>query len=628
MRLEDSRPGRLRIGVVGAGRVGAVLGSSLGRAGHEIIGASAVSQASHDRIEALLPGVAIREIDEIVAGADLVLVTVPDDVLGELVSGLAELGHFAPGQIVAHTAGRFGTSVLGPAANAGALPLALHPAMTFTGTSLDLDRLMDCPIAVTAAPTVLPIGQALAVEIGGEPVVLEEENRALYHAALSHGANHLLTLVTQATRLLARAGIDDTGSYLHPLLAAALDGALRDGEAALTGPVARGDAGAVADHLAELQAAAVAAPELIDIAASYRELARATTQRALATNRLTEARAAALLSEIAPSTKAPMPDATSQDTTTPLGAEVGAADEAVEHSITEPLLVETREELAAALEDDAGRRGVVMTMGALHEGHLDLVKAARQDADQVVVTIFVNPLQFGAGEDFTTYPRDLATDLVRLAEVGADIVFAPAEEIIYPTGQPDLRIDPGPKGEIIEGAMRPGHFAGALTVVAKLLHLTKPDAAFFGQKDAQQLALVRAMVNDLDFGVEIVAVPTRRDADGLALSSRNVYLSGSERQAALALPRALEAARNTATGGATAVLEAAGDVLSGEDNVAVDYLLLVDPITLEELPARATGAALLLIAAHIGPTHLLDNTELQLGGAGRHCEEETEEGSS
>ncbi len=194
-----------------------------------------------------------------------------------------------------------------------------------------------------------------------------------------------------------------------------------------------------------------------------------------------------------------------------------------------------------------GRRAVVMTMGALHDGHASLIRAARRDAGpdgEVVVTVFVNPLQFGAGEDLDRYPRTLEADVKIAEQAGADAVFAPSVDEVYPGGEPQVRVGAGPMGTVLEGATRPGHFDGMLTVVAKLLHLTVPDVALFGQKDAQQLALIRRMVRDLNFPVEIVGVPTIREDDGLALSSRNRYLSPDERRTALALSRALFAGRD------------------------------------------------------------------------------------
>jgi pantoate--beta-alanine ligase len=281
-------------------------------------------------------------------------------------------------------------------------------------------------------------------------------------------------------------------------------------------------------------------------------------------------------------------------------------------------VVGTRAELAAALTPR--RRAVVMTMGALHEGHLSLVRAARQLADEVVVTIFVNPLQFGPTEDLARYPRDLEGDVALLAGAGADLVFAPTVDEVY-RAEPVVTVRAGRVGEVLEGEHRPGHMDGVLTVVLKLLHLVRPDVALFGQKDAQQLVAVRRMVADLDVGVEVVGVPIVRDADGLALSSRNAYLSAGERASALALSRSLAAARAAAASGAdaAAVLAAARAILDAEPGIDVDYAALVDPVGLA--PA-ADGPALLLLAARVGTTRLIDNTELVLGArAGARDEE-------
>jgi predicted short-subunit dehydrogenase-like oxidoreductase (DUF2520 family) len=291
---EGTRPGRLGVGVVGAGRVGSVLGSALRAAGHAVVGVSAVSQASRDRADALLPGVPVLDVRDVVERAELVVLAVPDDALPELVAGLATTRAWQPGQLVVHTCGRYGWRVLQPAVSAGAIPLALHPAMTFTGTSVDLVRLSDCCFGVTAPGPVLPIAQALVVEMGAEPVVVAEEMRPLYHAALAHGANHLSTLVTQALDLLAAADVQLGPRVLGPLLSAALDNALRHGDAALTGPVSRGDAGTVAAHLAALEGSGVE-----DAPATYRALARTTADRALASGRLRADVAAALLGALA-----------------------------------------------------------------------------------------------------------------------------------------------------------------------------------------------------------------------------------------------------------------------------------------------------------------------------------------
>ncbi|MFD5369104.1 pantoate--beta-alanine ligase [Streptomyces sp. NPDC127103] len=328
-------------------------------------------------------------------------------------------------------------------------------------------------------------------------------------------------------------------------------------------------------------------------------------------------------------------------------------------------LLRTADDLrdAAARFGAPGRNAVVMTMGALHEGHASLVRAARErvgDQGFVVVTVFVNPLQFGAGEDLDRYPRTLEADLEVAFGAGASAVFAPSVDEVYPGGEPQVRITAGPMGELLEGASRPGHFDGMLTVVAKLLHLTAPDLAFFGQKDAQQLALIRRMARDLNFPVEIVGVPTVRETDGLALSSRNRYLSADERRTALALSGALFAARDrlaaqealraraaalpgtqdraaalsrlgearaaadahavaqAAEGcGAGAVRAAARTVLDdasrAEPPLVLDYLALVDPADFTEVADDHDGEAILAVAARVGATRLIDNVPLLLG---------------
>ncbi|MDQ6715773.1 MAG: DUF2520 domain-containing protein [Actinomycetota bacterium] len=284
----SSQPARFTVGVVGAGRVGAVIGAALHRAGHRVVGVSAVSEASLERARALLPGIPVLEVPDVVAAADLVLLAVPDDALRGLVGGLAATGAFRPGQVVIHTSGRHGVAVFEDAAGSDILPLAIHPAMTFTGTSVDLDRLTDCCFGVTTLKELRPLGEALVIEMGGEPVWVEEEDRPLYHAALAHGANHLVTLVAQAMELLEDAGVDRPGRVLAPLLSAALDNVLRSGDQALTGPVSRGDAGTLADHLSEL----AAVPE---IRSTYVCLARATVQRAVEHGRLRPALADSVL---------------------------------------------------------------------------------------------------------------------------------------------------------------------------------------------------------------------------------------------------------------------------------------------------------------------------------------------
>ena len=279
-------------------------------------------------------------------------------------------------------------------------------------------------------------------------------------------------------------------------------------------------------------------------------------------------------------------------------------------------VVHTRADLEAARAGRFGDTAVVMTMGALHDGHLALIQAARQAAKTVIVTIFVNPLQFGPTEDFSRYPRTLDEDVKLCEAADVDVVFAPSVEEVYPGGTPMVMVDPGPTGELLEGASRPGHFAGMLTVVNKLLNLTAPDIAFFGHKDAQQLALIRRMVLDFNLPVEIVGVQTVREPDGLALSSRNRYLSAAERQTALALSRALAEGATQST--APAIRAAARAVLDeaarAEPPLALDYLALVEPGNFHEVPYDYTGSAILVLAARVGTTRLIDNTGLTITG--------------
>jgi len=281
-------------------------------------------------------------------------------------------------------------------------------------------------------------------------------------------------------------------------------------------------------------------------------------------------------------------------------------------------VVRTRDELVAAIGPAAGRVAVVMTMGALHSGHEALIRSARARADQVIVTIFVNPLQFGPNEDFDRYPRTLDADLKVCRAAGARLVFAPAAAEMYPSGEPMVRVSPGPLGEELEGASRPGFFHGVLTVVLKLLNLVRPDVAYFGEKDYQQLVLIRRMVQDLNLPVEVIGVPTVREADGLALSSRNRYLTGAERQAALALFAALRVGADAAERGLGAEAAVAAAQRAFADGTAaakakLDYLVLTD----RDLgPAPAAGPGRLLIAAWVGTTRLIDNTPVHLAASG------------
>ena len=300
-------------------------------------------------------------------------------------------------------------------------------------------------------------------------------------------------------------------------------------------------------------------------------------------------------------------------------------------AVLRPLVARTRAELRDVRADLAAPVVLVPTMGALHSGHRALLRAARAAAGpggSVIVSIFVNPLQFRPGEDLDRYPRTLDDDLAMCAQEGVRAVFAPSAAEMYPGGPPQVTVDPGPAGQVFEGEFRPGFFGGVLTVVLKLFHLVRPDVAVFGEKDAQQLALVRRLVADTDLGLAIEAVPIVRDPDGLATSSRNRYLSAADRQLALTLPRALRAgqARAAATGaahgaagaahgaagaahGAAAALAAAQEVLRGAPALAVDYVAVVDPGTFG--PA-GPGPALIVAAATAGGTRLIDNVPVVL----------------
>jgi pantoate--beta-alanine ligase len=289
-------------------------------------------------------------------------------------------------------------------------------------------------------------------------------------------------------------------------------------------------------------------------------------------------------------------------------------------ALRRPVVVTTRDELGSALFETRARGGrvaLVPTMGALHAGHAELVASARRNVtadDAVVVSIFVNPLQFAPGEDLDRYPRTFDADLEVCAEQGADLVFAPSGEEVYPGGDPQVTVEPGPLGVELEGASRPGHFRGVLTVVAKLFGLVRPDIAVFGQKDYQQLVLIRRMVDDLCMGVDVVGADTVREPNGLALSSRNDYLSHEERMVAGVLSAALRAGAAVGPRGKDAVLSAAHAVLASQFGVQLDYLALRDP-ALQAAPE--SGDARLLVAAKVGTTRLIDNLALHLGSGAR-----------
>lgn len=274
----------------------------------------------------------------------------------------------------------------------------------------------------------------------------------------------------------------------------------------------------------------------------------------------------------------------------------------------EPLIVRTREELRAAT---SGTVALVPTMGALHAGHLSLMEHVRPLADTVVTSIFLNPTQFAPGEDFDQYPRTFDADVRKCATVGVDVIFAPTVEVMYPAGlDGTVRVDPGPLGRILEGEHRPVMFQGVLTVVAKLFGLVRPDIAIFGEKDYQQLTLIRLMAEELCLGVEVLGGDTVREDDGLAMSSRNAYLEREERALAASIAAALRAGIDAAGGGEAAALEAARAVLTAH-GIQPDYLVVTDPDLGEARPGQD---ARMLVAARVGSTRLLDNVAVRLGG--------------
>lgn len=293
---QDDAP-RLGIGIIGCGRVGASIGAAWRQAGHAIIGVSATSTASLERAEDMLPGVPVLDPDAITERAELVLIAVPDDEIAPLVTGLANLGRIHAGQILVHCSGRYGTDVLEAGTRLGALPIALHPSLTFTGTEVDLSRLRQATIAVTAPAPIRPVGGALVVELGAEPIDIAEADRPLYHAAITHASNHSITILAEAMELLAEAGVADPSAVLHALVDASVANTMQNGPKALTGPISRGDVGTIEAHLAALSEFSLSRSNPA-VRNSYIALARSTAAKALAMGRITEAQAQQILSAL------------------------------------------------------------------------------------------------------------------------------------------------------------------------------------------------------------------------------------------------------------------------------------------------------------------------------------------
>lgn len=566
----------LDVGVIGMGHVGPAIASAMRASGATIVGVSARSEEAQDRAEAMLPGVEIMDPVDVARKAQVLFLAVPDAQIEKLTNELVDAGAIRPGTVLAHLCGALGTKPLERAARKGAITVALHPVMTFSGTSLDVLRLLGCPTAYTCSPVAEPVALALIQQLGGDPFALAEEDRSLYHAGLAHTANHLVTLIAQGMQILGAAGIDEPEGVAGPLAKVAVARALEEGMSGLTGPVARGDMATVDKHLEALDSGA----DLAAVARTYRAMVQATK--------------AALH-----------------------GDEGG------------PQVVHSRRDLQIALAADPRPTGLVMTMGALHEGHLELVRSIKTPFNKVVVTIFVNPEQFGPGEDYDKYPRTLQADVEALEQVGADIVYAPSVEEVYPN-PPVVHIEPGPAGRVLEGYLRPGHFQGVLQVVGKVMNLVRPDTAVFGQKDAQQFVNISQMVSDLDMPVRLVEAPIVRGEGGLALSSRNAYLSRTERHFAKALYRSLrigaQAARDRKT--PEEIVDVVTQKLLGSPAVKLQYVALADTKTFDVFalwtpdgdrlgvedytPVSTRRTAYLLVAAKVGPARLIDNVIVEV----------------
>ncbi|HEX5619658.1 MAG TPA: pantoate--beta-alanine ligase [Solirubrobacteraceae bacterium] len=515
--------------------------------------AAALTAAGHAVLGPLGRGADARD-------ASAVLLCVPD---GEIADAAAAL---TPGPLVGHCSGATGLDVLAPHE-----AFSLHPLMTVP-TGADPARFAGAGCAIDGTtPRALAAAEALATALRMRPTRVADEDRTAYHAAASIASNFLVTIEGAAERLAATAGVDR--ELLAPLVRAAVeDWAARGAEQALTGPIARGDDATVAR---QRDAIAQRTPDLLPL---FDALVAATRDLAGAPSR--ELRTEPPRERLA-------------------GRDAGAMK-------TLRTVAEMREYVAHSRE--AGRTiALVPTMGAFHAGHHALMRAAREAADEVVVWLFVNPTQFNEQSDLAAYPRDEAKDAAEAAALGVDVLFAPGLEEVYPRGfATTVHVDG--LSDVLEGAVRGvSHFTGVCTIVAKMLNMVTPDLAFFGQKDAQQVAVLRRMVADLDIPVRLVVIPTVREPDGLALSSRNVHLSPDDRRRAVALSRGLKAAAATVAAGARDAEEIAARARTAMDDVEPEYLALVDPDSFRPIN-NVNGRVLVAVAARVGDTRLIDNT--------------------
>jgi pantoate--beta-alanine ligase len=496
------------------------------------------------------------------AGAAVALICVPD---AEIEAACAALAAAGPPPLVGHVSGATGLDALSSAAERGAQTFSLHPLQTIPDPETDLTG---APCAVSGSTReALELADALARRLGLLPFPLDDADRVAYHAAASIASNFLVALEESAAELLERTGVENARELLSPLVLRTAANWSERGAEALTGPIARGDTATIERHLGALRERA---PELVPAYEALAERARAIVARPAH----------------------------------PSGSGGGDAMK----------VVRTKSELADVLSPARrqGRTiGLVPTMGALHEGHLSLLRAARERCDVVVMSLFVNPAQFAAGEDLESYPRDEDRDLALAGGEGVDLVYAPSAEEVYPP-RFSTTVEVAGLTDVLCGSPRSRgreHFRGVTTVVAKLLNSVAPDVAFFGQKDAQQAIVIRRMAADLDFPVEIAVLPTVRESDGLAMSSRNAYLRPDDRERAAALSRALGAAAARAADGAA--LEAALDAARAEldaSGIEPEYLEARDAEDLSSVSSLNGRPVLVAVAARVGDARLIDNT--------------------
>ncbi len=539
-----TEPGR-KVRVIGAGRAGGAIAAALAEAGWQVQ-------------PFLTRSTSPESLHNAAMDVDLVLIATPDAAVAEVAAAIKPST-----AVVAHMAGSLGLNVLAPHRCRG----ALHPLVALPSAEIGAQRLRSgCWFAVAGDPL---MSQVVA-DLGGRFFEVAETDRARYHAAAVVASNHLVALLGQAERIASTSGVPFDA--FMDLVKATVDNVAELGPAAaLTGPAARGDSDTLARHLAAISPAERPA---------YRALSQQASR--LAAQQANQLAAGQSTAGVDPQTDMAPP-------------------------CRETTIAGLRQHLHIATAANL-KVGFVPTMGFLHAGHCSLIEQARTDNDLVVVSIFVNPLQFGEGEDYDDYPRNLENDIAMCAAAGVDVVFTPDVTEMYPLPLATT-INPGPLADVLCGANRAGHFQGVATVVAKLLSIIGPCRAYFGEKDFQQLTIVRRIVSDLSLPVQVVGCPTVREADGLALSSRNAYLSIDERVQAPVLWQALNAGAELVNSGERhpeALQEKMAAVIATAPLAQIDYTAALPAATLvADGPLR--GEVRLLVAARFGAARLIDN---------------------